>query len=118
MVAQPEISTPVAAGKFVLRPACRACGWIFSGNDRPSHCLGGISAGAHWSGSKHWSASTGGLFTRDDSRRLEIGQATDAPDQRNVAWNLERRLDWHNRRNRNVYLCDNDQKPSGSYARS
>jgi hypothetical protein len=38
---------------------------------------------------------------------------TDTPDQGNVAWNIKRSLDRRNRRNRDVYLCNDGEKPVG-----
>src|SRR4029453_16511672 len=74
MAAESEISSSLASGKFILRATCCSSRRSFSGNDRPHHCAGSISARAHRSGRKHWSAGTGSMFARDDLGRSEIGR--------------------------------------------
>jgi Mg/Co/Ni transporter MgtE len=51
LVAKPQISASLTSGKFILRITRRPCSRIFSGNDRPGHCAGSFSAGAHRPGS-------------------------------------------------------------------
>ncbi len=57
---------------------------LFSGNHRPSYCLGRVPTGAHWSGGEHWSAGVGSIPARDDSGRFEIRQRKHAGHQGNV----------------------------------
>jgi len=117
LAAEPEISTSLASGKFILWAPCCSRRRIFSGNNRPHHRTGGISAGAHRSGSEHGSAGSGSMLAGDDSRRFKIGQTTDTPDQGNVAWNIQRNVDRRNRRNRNVYLRNDGEKLAASDGR-
>jgi CBS domain-containing protein len=113
LVTKPQISASVASGKFVLRIARRVGGRIFSGHDRSDYCAGSVPAGAHRPGSKHWGPGAGSMLARYDPGRFEIGPRTNAPEEGDVAWNIKRSSDRYNRRNRDVHLCNDAEKPAG-----
>src|SRR5262249_53373145 len=111
--AESEISTSLASDKSILRVACGGRGGGFLGNNRPHHCAGRIFSGAHRSGSKNRSEGAGSMLAWGESGGFEIGQRTNASDQRNGAGNIKRSPHRCNRWNRDVCLCNNGEKPVG-----